>query len=862
MSGGDGADDDPGSKTRGRILRFGLGLRPAARRSTGDISALAAKLLFAAAVAAAALPLTGWSLAASFLACQAVLILAEQWWRARRRAFLAAVCAWLVNAGYALASLYFVVMFSGPGQTFGVTLFGVVMFHILVIDYANPRRLLVNLTPAIAAVIAAQYFGARGVLARGQPMQLITLAASPCLVLLVLRSVQQSLVANHRRARAAQAKAEASEQQTREAHRLALLAEAVSGVGHWRFDVASQKATWTDAVNQIYGLPKGQEITSLTDTLAFYAPEERARTQRRVERLVLDGEPYHYESTFTRANGERAHVVATGAAERDETGAVATVFGVFMDVTEARRREAALTQSEAQFRMLAEHATDIVLWVDINAVVLYASPSVRALGYAPEDIIGQDLAEFIHPDEREKARARHAAFFARGRADPLARPRYRVRAKSGDYVWLEAGAAVIRNDAGRPPSAVTALRDITAQRRLEADLIQAKLNAEAAAEAKAEFLANMSHEIRTPLTGIIGFSALLAENADLPAGARSHVDRISSSGRALLAVVNDILDFSKLESGQVQLDPQPFDVRRFFEDAVAAFGAEAAAKRLDLRLSVDPRTPPALDADSARLRQVVTNLLSNAIKFTDQGEVSVAVAYDAAARSLSVRVADTGQGVAPDKLDRLFKRFSQVDGSVSRRHGGTGLGLSICKALVDLMGGEIGVTSKLRVGSTFWFRIEAGPAVATTAPQAADDGPAAHHQLCRILVVDDLEVNRELVRTILEAIGHSVVEAASGAEAVQAAMASRYDLILMDLQMPGMDGFAAARAIRNLAAANRLTPIIALSANVLPEHVQACAAAGMNDHLAKPISPADLVGAVVHWAAVGASAEADEAAVG
>jgi CheY-like chemotaxis protein/anti-sigma regulatory factor (Ser/Thr protein kinase) len=296
---------------------------------------------------------------------------------------------------------------------------------------------------------------------------------------------------------------------------------------------------------------------------------------------------------------------------------------------------------------------------------------------------------------------------------------------------------------------------------------------------------------------------------------------------------------------------------------MALVAAQAAAKGLDLRARLDVDLPASLEADSSRARQVLLNLLTNAIKFTDAGAVTVLASYLAGEQRLRLAVADTGCGVPHDKLDRLFERFSQVDGSVSRRHGGTGLGLAICKNLVELMGGEIEVESAQGAGSTFSFTIPAPLTVARRQREAAApmDLAAADSDPAHILIVDDLPANRELVRVLLEAMGHTVKEVSNGDAAVAAAMGTRFDLILMDLQMPGTDGAAATRRIREASELNRRTPIVALSANVLADQVAQCHAAGMNDHIAKPIKLEELVEKVARWAGY-ARAERGHARVG
>ena len=384
---------------------------------------------------------------------------------------------------------------------------------------------------------------------------------------------------------------------------------------------------------------------------------------------------------------------------------------------------------------------------------------------------------------------------------------------------------------------------LASRQRLEGELREALAQAQAASEAKADFLANMSHEIRTPLTAIIGFSGLLDSAAGLPSQARLYVERIGRSGRALLSIVNDILDFSRIEAGHVTLSLAPVDPLALARGTLDLVEDQAAAKGLALTLDGPPDLGLVM-ADAERVRQVLLNLVSNAIKFTARGGVSVRVAREGA--RLTFSVTDTGVGVPEALVPRLFDRFWQVDNSSTRQFGGSGLGLAICKSLVDLMGGDIGVESREGQGSTFWFGLPAPSAQAAEPDKVGVEGPAVV-SAAHILVVDDVPANRELVRAMLTAMGHSLVEAEGGAEAVAAAEQETFDLILMDMQMPGMDGLEATRAIRAGSAPNVATPIVALTANVLPAQVAQCLEAGMNDHLAKPIAPMELLSKIARW---------------
>jgi signal transduction histidine kinase len=386
---------------------------------------------------------------------------------------------------------------------------------------------------------------------------------------------------------------------------------------------------------------------------------------------------------------------------------------------------------------------------------------------------------------------------------------------------------------------VSIYRDVTRERAAAAELERARRVAESANEAKTRFLATMSHEIRTPLNGILGMNELLL-HSPLDERQRRFAETIRSSGDALLTILNDILDMSRLEAGGMALELIPFDPRALVAEVVTLLQARAAGKGITLEIDGPAGAAPRLVGDAGRLRQVLFNLVGNAIKFTDRGGVTLRSSFDdlrAGAVCWTVVVQDTGIGIPPQALPTLFERFTQADTSTSRRYGGSGLGLAICRQLVGLMNGSIDVRSEPGQGSEFRVRVElavapppaAGDAVASARPATAG-GRRLH-----VLVAEDNAVNQLLLQELLEQLGHGCELVANGREAVQRLREARFDAVLMDIQMPEMDGVEATLAIRALAGASAQVPIIAVTANVLPDQRRAYLDAGMDDYVAKPL---------------------------
>jgi PAS domain S-box-containing protein len=497
---------------------------------------------------------------------------------------------------------------------------------------------------------------------------------------------------------------------------------------------------------------------------------------------------------------------------------------------------------DVTWEVLSQNINDLIVLADTDGRIFYVSPSCRRLGYAQHELVGRTAADFVHPDDLAHVEAGVAALFAGARAPDEADPPHRFRRADGGWVWLEGNPGILTGPDGAPMGLINVFRDVTEKQALKAQLDEALAKAERAGGVKAEFLANMSHEIRTPLTAVLGFASLLAERTDLDETARGQIGRIAGAGRALLAVVNDVLDFAKVEAGEITIRRRPTCPEQAAREVLEMFALQAGAKGLELRFDAAVGLPRSLILDEDRLRQILINLVGNAVKFTDRGRVAVALSY-AADEQLVVEVSDTGPGISAAAKAKLFQLFSQVDGSSTRTKGGSGLGLAICRGLAQAMGGTVGVKSRVGRGSTFRLMLPAQPGVADAATGTRASDLEALYGL-RVLVVDDNAVNRELARAILESVGAEVTEVHDGAEAVDIAQRLPFDLILMDLRMPGLDGRSATAAIRREAGPNQHMPVLAFSADGIMD-----LAAPQNQCfqgvVLKPTSPADLFRALL-----------------
>ena len=507
------------------------------------------------------------------------------------------------------------------------------------------------------------------------------------------------------------------------------------------------------------------------------------------------------------------------------------------------RAEVRAAQTAADYRLLADNSTDLILRLALDGTCLYASPSCLALfGIPSEAVVGSNVVE----RRREPARSELRAAFRR-LAEGAARATALIESRHADgtVLQLETNMQRARTEDGTY-EIVAVVRDISERQAVALALQTARDEAVSANLAKSTFLATVSHEIRTPMNGILGFADVLLRS-DLASDQHRAARLIQDSGNSLLAIINDVLDLSKIEAGRLELERAPVCLPALADGAVSILRGQAEAKNLSLRLTLAPDLPDWIEGDPTRLRQVLLNLLSNAVKFTDQGEVSLAITR--VGHRLRFAVSDTGIGIGKPQQSQLFKQFSQLHRSTGRQFGGTGLGLAISKRLVEAMPeGEIGVESDQGLGATFWFEVALPPTTAP-APTAAPAGTGRKSTAAHILVAEDLFINQAVIESILLDAGHTVAFASNGREAVEAVGRESFDLILMDMEMPELDGIGATRAIRQSAGSMQQVPIIAVTANALESEARRCRDAGMNDHLTKPIDRAALLAVIDRWVA-------------
>jgi len=584
----------------------------------------------------------------------------------------------------------------------------------------------------------------------------------------------------------------------------------------------------------------------LNKGLATITPEERRRV---LDRWVN----VEFERGLDPAAVWRTTLQALG-------GAVVVALFVFVYLRRLRREIAVRRQLQHELGEARQHVVDMaqglpgvvyqsIVRPDGSGEVVFgreAYYNLLGLDHGESSLDWATLSAVVVAEDRERLKETMAQAV---RTLGLFTIDFRVRGDDGPR-WIHIEAIPKRSN----DPAVAGIwngyaMDITERKRLEAELAASQEAANAANRAKSEFLANMSHEIRTPMNAIIGLAHLTLKT-DLNHRQRDYLTKISGAAQSLLRIVNDVLDVSKIEAGQLQLEHIRFNVHSIFDDLISIVGHRLAEKGLELRMDVGAELPAHLMGDPLRLSQVLLNLANNAVKFTPRGFVAVrARVVERAGDDVRVRFAieDSGVGLTPDQCARLFHPFVQADSSTTRQFGGTGLGLSISKRLVELMGGEIGVDSEAGRGSTFWFtvRLKRAPA-AEQAPLAPSAAPPPDVRGMRVLLAEDNPINQQVAMELLQGAGAAVDVAANGQEAVDAVLARDYDAVLMDLQMPVMDGLEAARAIRAHARFKDL-PIIAMTASVMSGDRDRCLAAGMQDHISKPVSVDQLMTTLARW---------------
>jgi two-component system, sensor histidine kinase and response regulator len=564
--------------------------------------------------------------------------------------------------------------------------------------------------------------------------------------------------------------------------------------------------------------------------------------------------PVTFETRHFRKDGAIRDVQVAVFLTQSEEQSV--YVATFKDITDERTAERERKRQEDVFRAMINSIPDCITYRNPEGVYVGCNTAfAEQIGRPVAEILGRTISEIVDADRAKIVQQDDAEVLAT--LEPITREIWAPYADAGTRL-LEQVRTPLRNEEGNVLGILTISRDVTKRKQEEEATRRAKDTAEEATRMKSDFLANMSHEIRTPMNAIIGLSHL-ALKTELTPRQRDYIDKVQTSGQHLLGLINGILDFSKVEAGKLDLESSDFALEMLLDDTAALVTEKSHAKGLALVFEVAPDVPAQLVGDSLRLGQVLLNYANNAVKFTDAGKIVISVrASERTGKDvlLQFRVQDTGIGLTPEQMGRLFQSFSQADASTTRKFGGTGLGLAISKKLAELMGGEVGVESEYGKGSTFWFSARVGigaPRLRRAAGRSANgleatlpDERAAVLHGARILLVEDNEINQQVAREMLEDCGLQVDVAENGELALQLVQKFAYDLVFMDMQMPTMDGVTATRAIRKHAQLE-LLPIVTMTANAMEQDRRKCLDAGMNDFLVKPIDVQALMAILTRW---------------
>jgi PAS domain S-box-containing protein len=636
------------------------------------------------------------------------------------------------------------------------------------------------------------------------------------------------------------------------------LAERAVNDGIWDWNILTHEYYLSPRWNIILGYNEGELPNVESIFFELIHPDDKASASDIFRRHLENNERYRAELRLRHKNGSYRWVLDRGEAIRNADGRPVRMVGSITDITERKANEDELQKyrehleelvamATTEVKAILQTAVNGVITIDATGAIRTFNPAAEKLfGWTSNEIIGKNVALLMPEPDATSHDGHIQHFLITNQAKILGIEREVVAMRrNGDCfpANLAVGHGILAE--GRHMF-VGFISDISVQKQVEHELRLAKEAAEAAVKAKASFLANMSHEIRTPMNTVIGFAEVALQDNSLCGETRSHIKTILSSGRHLLGVINDILDFSKIEAGKIALESVCFNLPYAVQEALQTIGLGAAEKGLRIDLSIEDNLPQHFIGDPNRLRQVLLNLVGNAVKFTESGVIAVTISRGESADLLHFAISDTGIGMTTEQTDKIFESFSQADATTSRRFGGTGLGTTISKQIVELMGGRIWVESRLGVGSTFHFtvRLPESPTLENCLYEINPPHPIAYVSPRRfsVLLAEDIEGNATLARLRLEQQCHQVTWVKNGQEAVDAFRKGGYDLILMDLQMPVLDGIDATRQIRQLEQnSNKPIPILALTASVLSNERQLAFAAGIDAIVSKPINIDELL---------------------